>query len=200
VTTLLLIRHALCDPVGRSIAGRAPGIHLNDVGRAQAERLAVRLTGVALDAVYSSPRERAVETAAVITRDRGCHPVVVDALDDLDFGRWTGRTLRELDGDDEWRRFNSMRSIARIPGGERMLDVQSRALGALEIIRRAHPDGRCAVVSHADVIRGTLAHFAGIHLDLMYRLEIAPASISVVHITESEVAIHGVNFSDEPGW
>jgi broad specificity phosphatase PhoE len=200
MTTFLLIRHAMCDPVGRSIAGRTHGIHLNDAGRAQAERLAARLAGVALDAVYSSPRERAIETAEPITRSRACRAVVVDALDEIDFGRWTGNTLRELDDDDEWARFNSLRSVARIPGGEQMLDVQARSLSALEVMRRAHPDGRCAVVSHGDVIRGTVAHFAGIPVDLMMRLEIAPASVSVLRITEREVGIHGVNLSDEPGW
>jgi probable phosphomutase (TIGR03848 family) len=200
MTTFLLIRHAMCDPVGKSLAGRTSGIHLNDVGRAQAERLAARLSGVALDAVYSSPRERALETAEPIARAHGLPPCVVDALDDIDFGRWTGRTLRDLDGDAEWIRFNTFRSVVRAPGGEQMLEVQARSLAALEAMRRAHPDGRCAVVSHADVIRGTLAHFMGIHLDLMYRLEIAPASISVLHITEGAVSIDGVNLSDEPGW
>jgi probable phosphomutase (TIGR03848 family) len=201
MTTFLLIRHAMCDPVGKSLAGRTPGIHLNDVGRGQAERLATRLAGTRLDAVFTSPRERAVETAEPLARTHGLRPCVVDALDDIDFGRWTGRTLRDLDGDAEWIQFNTLRSVVRAPGGEQMLEVQARSLAALETMRRAHPDGRCAVVSHADVIRGTLAHFVGIHLDLMYRLEIAPASISVVRITESAVAIHGVNIlSDEPGW
>jgi probable phosphoglycerate mutase len=155
---------------------------------------------VTLDAVYSSPRERAVETAEPLAQYHGLRPCVVDALDDVDFGRWTGRTLHELDGEAQWARFNSLRSVARIPGGEQMLDVQARAISALETMRRAHPGGRCAVVSHADVIRGTVAHVAGIPLDLMWRLEIAPASLSVLRITEGDVGIHGVNLSDEPGW
>jgi broad specificity phosphatase PhoE len=200
VTTFLLIRHAMCDPVGRSIAGRTRGIHLNDAGRAQAARLVERLAGVALDAVYSSPRERALETAEPLARDRRLRPCVADAFDEIDFGAWTGNTLADLEGAEEWVRFNRLRSIARIPGGEQMLEVQSRAVGALEAMRRAHPRGRCAVVSHGDVIRGTVGHFMGIPLDLMQRLDIAPASLSVLHITDGEVGIHGVNITDEPTW
>jgi probable phosphoglycerate mutase len=200
VTTFLLVRHAMCDPVGRSLAGRAEGVHLNEVGRAQADRLATRLAGVALDAVYSSPRERALETAEPLARSLGLRPCAVEALDELDFGRWTSRTFRELDGDADWERFNHLRSVARIPGGEQMLEVQARVVAVMETMRRAHPEGRCAIVSHGDVIRGTVAHFAGIPLDLMKRLEIAPASVSVLRVTDVEVEIHGVNFSDERSW
>jgi probable phosphoglycerate mutase len=197
MTIYLLVRHGMCDPLGTSIAGRAAGVHLNALGRSQAQRLVQRLTAVPLDAVYSSPLERAVETAEPIAQRRGLELRLLDALGEIDFGTWTGSTLAHLAGDADWHRFNTLRSITRIPNGELMLEVQARALGALEAIRREHPEGRCAVVSHGDVIRGTIAHFAGIPLDLMQRLEIAPASVSVLRVTEKEVAIHGINLSDE---
>ena len=200
MTTFLLIRHAMCDPVGRSIAGRAPGVHLNELGRAQAERLAQRLAGVPLDAVYTSPLERARETAEPLARRLGLAVRVVEALGELDFGDWTGRALAELDALGDWRRFNALRSITGAPGGELMLEVQARVVRALEAMRREHPDGRCAVVSHGDVVRGAIAHYAGVPLDFLQRLEVGPASVSVLRVTETEVAVRAINLADEPVW
>jgi probable phosphoglycerate mutase len=191
--TLLLIRHAMCDPVGRLIAGRARGVHLNEEGRAQAARLAERLRGVTLDGVVSSPLERAVETAEPIARQAGLAVEAIEQLNEIDFGAWTGCTLTALDQLDDWRRFNVLRSVSRPLGGESMLDVQARAVRAVETLRKQHPDGICAVVSHGDVIRSLVAHFAGIPLDLFQRLEISPASVSTVALGKQEIAIRVVN-------
>nr|MDQ2899794.1 histidine phosphatase family protein [Acidobacteriota bacterium] len=82
------------------------------------------------------------------------------------------------------RRFNTQRSMTRISGGELMLEVQSRVLTEIETLRARHPDGCVAIVSHMDVIKAAIAHFAGIHLDLLFRFEIAPASVSIVEVSE----------------
>ena len=197
MTTFLLVRHALCDPVGQSIAGRSPGVHLNDAGRVQAARLSDRLSAFPIQAVFSAPLERARETAAPLA-DRLRLPVrTIEALGEIDFGEWTGRSLGELAGQPTWTRFNTLRSLTRVPGGEAMLEVQARAVSAVEEIRRTIPEGQCAVVSHGDVIRGLLAHCAGIPLDLMLRLEISPASVSVLRITEHEISVRAVNVTEQ---
>jgi broad specificity phosphatase PhoE len=97
VTTFLLIRHALCDPIGRSIAGRRPGVHLNDTGVQQAQSLAERLSGLAVGGLYSSPLERALETARPIGARHGLQVETAAGLNEIDFGDWTGRNLNELD-------------------------------------------------------------------------------------------------------
>ena len=182
MTTFLLIRHALCDPVGKSIAGRTPGIHLNDAGRGQAMALARRLSTLPMAAVWSSPLERAVETAQPFAGIRGL-PVVQDQrLTEVDFGEWTGRRLTELDGLPRWHEFNERRSSTRIPGGEIMDEVVRRSLGMLEEIHHT-PDltGRLvAVVSHGDVLRSLVAHCIGMDPDAIHRIEIAPASVSIL--------------------
>jgi probable phosphomutase (TIGR03848 family) len=193
MVTLLLIRHATCDPVGRLLAGRAPGVRLNEEGRAQAARLAERLHGVELDAIYSSPMERALETAAPFARQAGRDAETVNELNEIEFGEWTGCTFEELAPRDDWRRFNECRSMARPPGGESMLEVQERALRAVEAIRVRHPTGTCAVVSHGDVLRSLIAYLAGIPLDLFQRLEISPASVSIVRVGERDHTILRVN-------
>jgi broad specificity phosphatase PhoE len=182
VTTFLLIRHALCDPVGKSIAGRTPGVHLNDAGRGQAAALASRLSTLPVAEVWSSPLERAVETAQPFASIRGL-PVVQDQrLTEVDFGEWTGRTLTELEGLAQWRDFNERRSSTRIPGGEIMDEVVRRSLAMLEEVHR-HPDltGRLvAVVSHGDVLRSLVAHCIGMDPNAIHRIEIAPASVSIL--------------------
>jgi probable phosphoglycerate mutase len=198
MTTFLLIRHALCDPVGRSIAGRLPGIHLNETGRRQAQRLAEWLRPVALDGIYSSPLERAVETASPIAHAHGKPVQTSEGWNEVDFGEWTGQQLAELDILPAWRKFNAFRSSSTIPGGENMARVLDRVLRELDRLRDLHPApaARVAVVSHGDVLRSLIAHALGAPLDLFQRLEISPASISALEITEQGPRILWLNSTD----
>ena len=200
VTTFLLIRHALCEPVGKSIAGRTPGVHLNEAGRAQARALGVRLSGMPVVAVRSSPLERAVETAAPLASALGLAVVADDGLNEVDFGHWTGRTLAELDRLPGWRDFNERRSSTRIPGGESMAEVVSRSLATLEQMRRT-PEltGRMvAVVSHGDVLRSLVAHCIGMDPNAIHRIEIAPASVSILSSEDENWRLLLLNSTD--GW
>jgi probable phosphomutase (TIGR03848 family) len=199
VTTLLLIRHALCDPVGRVIAGRSPGVHLNAEGRHQAAALAEALAALPVLAVYSSPLERAVETAEPLARRLGREVETLEELNELDFGEWTGRTLQELEPLPLWRAWNDSRSSAGIPGGERMADVVHRALEGVRRIRRAHESGVIAAVSHGDVIRGLLAHLLGMPVDFLHRLEVSPASVSVVGLDGDTPRLAALNWRPRDG-
>jgi probable phosphoglycerate mutase len=179
--------------VGRSLAGRTPGVCLNAEGIAQAAALADRLRAVPLDAIVSSPLERARQTAAALATGRALAVAYDDALMEIDFGAWTGQSFDALAPRDDWRRFNAQRSVAGAPGGETMLQVQARVVAAIDALRGAYPEGRVALVSHGDAIRGAVAHFAGIPLDLMQRLEIAPASVTVLHLTETWIGFGAIN-------
>ena len=180
--TLALIRHAAHALVGHTIVGRSPGVHLNPEGVQQAQALARRLAGGALAALYTSPLERATQTAAAIGARLGLDARVAEELNEIDFGAWTGRTIAELDQIDAWRQFNIFRSSARIPDGETMVEVQARFLRLVERLTAAHQGQTVALVSHGDVIKAALAHYLGVHLDLFQRIEIAPASVSLVQL------------------
>ena len=198
MTTFLLVRHALCDPVGRSIAGRQPGIHLNDAGRRQAERLAAWLEPIALDGIYSSPLERALETARPIGVARGLKVEATEAWNEINFGDWTGQALADLDPIPEWQRFNTLRSSSAIPGGENMAEVLGRVLRELDRLKALHPAPTAcvAVVSHGDVLRTLVAYALGVPLDLLQRLEISPASVSVLQVSDQEprlLLLNGTN-------
>jgi probable phosphoglycerate mutase len=182
--TLYLVRHAAHALVGRVLAGRMAGVGLGEEGRRQSGRLAERLAGTPLDAIHASPRERAQETAAPLAARHGLAVETASALDEIDFGAWTGRPFAELGEDPVWENFNRFRSGTRPPGGETMLEAQARILGFCEEIRRRRPDGHVALVSHADVLRGAILHWLGAPLDLFLRIEVEPASLTIVELAE----------------
>jgi probable phosphoglycerate mutase len=193
MTTFLLIRHADNDWAGRRLASWLPGVHLNQKGKEEVVRLTARLKNVRIDAIYSSPLERALETAEPVAAQAGVPVRISEAIGEVRFGDWTGRTLLDLAADPLWQRFTSHRSTVRIPGGELMLDLQIRMLQALEEMSRHHPGSTVAVFSHGDPIRVILMHFLGMPLDLIDRLEIATASISVVTLDDGSPRVVSIN-------
>jgi len=197
MTTFLLIRHGETDAVGRTMAGRMPGWHLNPQGREQVQKLADKLSTLPLKAVYTSPLERAVETAVPIARRHGLEPQSVTELNEMHVGEWEGLSFEELETREEWKRFNTYRSATRCPGGEMMLDVQTRMMAALKRLRRIHMDEAVAVVSHGDPLRSAVAYYLGIPLDFMLRFEISPASLSVVEASDWGVRVLCLNATVE---
>jgi probable phosphoglycerate mutase len=182
LTLLLhLVRHAHYPLAGRALGGRS-GHSLSLQGRAQAEALAERLAAPPLAAVYTSPNARARETAAPLAARHGLEPRPAPALDELDYGAWTGRPFAELAGDPVWRRYNAARSLTRIPGGETMAEAQARLVGFVEWAREAYPDAAVAAVGHADPLRALLCFLLGLPLDLFGRIELEPAGVAVVAI------------------
>jgi probable phosphomutase (TIGR03848 family) len=192
-TTFLLIRHGDNDYVGRAFAGRLPGVHLNETGRAQAVALAARLERAGISAIYSSPLERATETIAPLAERLGLRVTSRERLIEIATGDWTGAVFAELDPDRLWRRFTAFRSSTQVPAGELMTEVQTRMTLEMEELRVRHPAETVALVSHADVIRFTVAHYAGIPIDLAHRLDIRPVSVSIVALDEHGATIVRLN-------
>jgi probable phosphoglycerate mutase len=182
-TSLLLVRHALNDWVGDRLAGWTPEVHLNDKGRAQAEALAERLAKESIAAVYSSPLERAVETAEIVAAPHRLEVHIREGLGEVRYGEWTGQSLKDLAKEEAWRVVQFYPSGARFPGGEAIREMQARAVAELDAIVAAHPGQTVLAVSHADVLKAVLAHYTGMHLDLFQRLVVSPASLSVVAFT-----------------
>lgn len=149
---------------------------MTDAGSAQARRLAEQLCTESIAAIYSSPRLRTRQTAGAIAALRGVAVQVVDALDEIDFGEWTGCRFEELDGRPEWDLWNSARSRTGCPGGENMVDAQRRALDFLRTAARQHEGQLVAVVTHCDIIRALLCWRDGRSLDAILDYEAGPAS------------------------
>jgi probable phosphomutase (TIGR03848 family) len=179
---LFLVRHALTPQTGDRLSGWTPGISLSDEGRAQVSALVERLKPVSLDAVYSSPIDRCVETARPIASSKGLRIRVRDTLGEVHYGDWEGKRLRTLAKTKLWRQVMARPSEVRFPNGETIRETQFRTVSALEALRGDHSKDAVCVVTHADVIRVVLAHYAGVHLDLYQRLVVAPASVTVLWI------------------
>jgi broad specificity phosphatase PhoE len=193
VTTFFLVRHGQTDAVGSYLAGTAAGTPPNRDGEAQVQRLAEQFRDVALAAIVSSPLERARQTAEPIARTRGFAIEVSAAFVEFEIGAWTGRTFADIDADPEWRRFNAARSLVRAPGGELMLDVQQRAVAALIDLAARYPNDSVLVVSHGDVIRAALMYFLGMPIDMLHRIDVAPASVSIVTLDGWTPIVRQVN-------
>lgn len=199
MTQLLLIRHATNDWVGKRLAGWTPGVHLNAHGRAEAATLTARLRDHPIDAIHASPLERTLETAAFLALPRGLTVLPLPDVGEVRFGAWTGQAIEDLRKDPLWAGVQHYPSVTRFPDGETLGEVQARAVAALGAVVDAageavgDREAVVAVVSHADVIKVVLAHYAGVHLDLFQRLDVAPASVSVVHLTVDGPRIAGIN-------
>ncbi len=181
ITTVLLVRHGQTPTTGTSLPGRAPGLHLADTGREQARRAAERIAEIErIDAIYTSPLERARETAAPIAAATGVRAKVDRGLLECDFGAWTGAQLKALMKLPEWSTVQRAPSTFRFPEGESFSEMQHRIVGTLDRLRTAHPGGTIVCVSHADPIKAALAHALGTHLDLFQRIVVSTCSISVV--------------------
>jgi probable phosphoglycerate mutase len=150
-----------------------------------------------MHAIYTSPLERAVETANLIGEPHRLSPVIRADLGELRFGEWEGRTFEELSHDSRWVRFNTARSIVCPPGGELMIEAQARMVREIESLVEPHQNETVGVVTHLDPLRGLIAHCLGIPLDLMLRFQIDPASVSVVRFFESAPQILCVNCTSE---
>ena len=180
MTTLLLVRHARHDRVGGVLCGRMEGVHLSPTGHAEAARLAHRLARHAPAAIFTSPQPRARETAEAIAQACGAQPQVAEALDEIDFGEWTGRAFADLDPDPHWQAWNAHRAVMRAPGGEAMHEAQARLMRWIAGLPAAHPHATVVAVSHADVIKAAVLAVLDLTLDAHHRIEVAPASVSTL--------------------
>ncbi len=192
-TLLLLIRHAFTDAAGKRLSGWQRGVHLNDEGKRQAERLAERLEPVALGAICSSTLERCLQTAAPLAKAKGLRVERLPALRDVDYGSWTGRSMRQVVGTKLWREIMRDPSGVAFPRGETLQEVQDRVVREIRDIAARYSGAAVAIVTHADPIRLTLAHYGGIHIDLYHRLVVHPASVSAVLVGAGMPRILKVN-------
>ncbi len=180
MTRLLLVRHASHAVVHGVLVGRDPGVHLSAAGRAEAVALARRVARERPVVLYTSPQPRCRETAGALGDACRLVPEVCDALDEIDFGEWRGRSFAELGADPRWAAWNASRGTARPPGGEAMHEAQSRALRWTGTLPALHGEATVIAVSHADVIKAVIAAHLGLGLDAHHRFEIAPASLSAL--------------------
>ena len=195
MTLIYLIRHGTNDWVGKRLPGWTPGLHLNEAGQAQAERLAELLSEVPIHAIYASPLERTMETAAPLAAARHLTIHRRPDLRDVYPGLWQGQLLSSLRKRKQWPLIAEAPSLASFPEGESFAQAQLRVVGALERIRAENNRAQAsvAVFSHADIILLAIAHYIGLPLDLYRRLTVEPASISLLHVQDRSARLLRLN-------
>lgn len=199
MTRLVLIRHAPTRETGVRLTGRGPGVSLGADGLDTARRLGERLAPVPLRAVYSSPLERTMETAAAVAAPHRLEPVPHEGLLEIDYGDWTGRTLRSLSRLKAWATVVHTPSRMRFPNGETMLEAATRVVTACEDIAARHREKTVALVTHADVIKLVTSHILGQPLDLYQRIAVAPASATVIDLpTDGPPRLVAQNTNGDP--
>lgn len=199
MTTLLLVRHATTAATGSRLGGWTPGVHLDDGGVEQAQRLSALLADVPLAAIYSSPLERTRDTARIVAAPHDLRVRTRKSLGEVDYGEWTDQPLATLRRRKLWSTIQFTPSRVTFPDGESMRGMQARIVGALEELAAQHGEDAIAVVSHADVIKAALAWFLGMPLDTFQRIFVMPASVSVVTLRpDTPPVVLTVNHSAGP--
>ena len=201
MATVILVRHGRTTANATGVlAGRLPGVRLDETGAAQADVTGVRLAPVKLAAAVTSPLERCRQTTRAILARQGTpvRPVSERHLTECDYGQWQGRALKDLAREKLWKTVQAQPSAATFPGGESMRAMQDRAVEAVRrhdrlVEEQQGPHAVWLAVSHGDVIKAILADALGTHLDLFQRIQVDPASVSIVRYTESRPYVLGTN-------
>ncbi|RZS43611.1 putative phosphomutase (TIGR03848 family) [Herbihabitans rhizosphaerae] len=199
MATVILLRHARSTANGSGVlAGRTPGVALDDRGKAQAAGLVERLASVPLAAVVTSPLLRCRQTVAALVADRGLRAGTDGRLSEVDYGDWTGQALSKLGKEPLWRVVQQHPSAAVFPGGEGLATVQSRAVAAVRehdarVTAEHGVEAVWLLCSHGDVLKAILADALGQHLDAFQRIVVDPGSVSVVRYTDTRPFVLRVN-------
>jgi len=193
MTVFHLLRHGEHGLLGRVLAGRMPGVGMTERGRAEIAAAAERFAREKIAAIYASPLQRTRESAEIVAERLGLLIAFRDDLLELDFGEWTGATFDSIRGHPGWHAWNTQRSLARIPGGESMREVQHRAVEALVQLTERHPGESVVVVCHGDVIRAMLLFALGMPLDFYNRIEVVQGSISSIQIEPDRIRVLRIN-------
>ncbi|MBH5386230.1 histidine phosphatase family protein [Bradyrhizobium diversitatis] len=187
-----LVRHGHHALLGRTLCGRMCGVTLDDIGCEEIARCAANLAPRP-SLIQSSPQRRCMQSASILAARFGLPVEIVPALDELDYGEWTGRSFMQLSEDPQWSRWNSRRGSTRPPGGESMRSLQTRIVRHLEQLRSDSLVDSVIAISHAEPIRAALLHYARMRLDDFLSITVDPASVSTLTADRRGFRITGIN-------
>ena len=192
---MVLVRHGQTPTTGTVLPGRAPGLHLADKGREQAEAVGRSPRGAAEGrrrlrlAARAHPGDRSADREA----SGACGCASRRASLEADFGEWTGQELKELFKLPEWQTVQRYPSGFRFPSGESFAEMQTRITGTIDKLVARHRGGVVVAVSHADPIKAAVAQALGTHLDLFQRIVISPCSVTAIAYGPGGPAVLTVN-------
>ncbi|HKG99617.1 MAG TPA: histidine phosphatase family protein [Bradyrhizobium sp.] len=185
------MRHGHHSLLGRVLCGRMPDVALDELGCQQMEAVAEILGSMFPSALQSSPQRRALQSAGILAARCGLPVEIVPAFDEIDMGEWTGAEFSHLASDKRWQRWNEKRGSAKPPGGESMLELQTRVVGHVEQLRAI--GGSIVIVTHAEPIRAALMDYLALPLDEFHSVAIDPGSVSTILLEGSRGLVSRLN-------
>ena len=199
MAVFLLIRHGENDSITRDrLAGRMPEVHLNDEGTHQAIRIAEILSNIPIKAIFSSPLERAIETARPIAELKGLPVLIAPGLIEADYGSWQGQSFKALRRLKLWKLVHSTPTKVRFPGGESILEIHERVVKEIDGLAGNYGEKDVVVgFSHADILRIAISHYLNMPLDDFHRLQIDTASITVLTFSNAKPRLNHINISSK---
>jgi probable phosphoglycerate mutase len=192
VKAVHLVRHGHHALLGRALGGRMQGVELDDLGCRQMAHCAQAISPPPT-VLQSSPGRRARQSATILSSHFGLPVEIVTAMDEIDYGDWTGRSFSALEHDPDWTQWNAQRGTHRPPNGESMRALQLRVVQHLEQLRDDRTDDSIAIVSHAEPIRAVFLYYSRTRLDDFLTIEVDPASVSTLLFDAGEVRIATIN-------
>lgn len=192
-TRLFFVRHGVTEQTGKVLYGRTKGLDLSDEGREQAELLARHLSNIDIHEVFSSPLERAFQTAEAIAQPRGLDVTVRDELVDTHVGAWTNMTLADCSNSKDWKIVQEHPAQFTFPGGESFIGVLERMESVVRVIVEYNSGKNVVIVCHRDPIILLLASYLGVHMDLFQRIPCTPASVSEVRFINGVAHVESIN-------
>jgi broad specificity phosphatase PhoE len=193
---LILVRHGETERNSEErLQGGKSDLPLNEKGRAQAHCLGLALKGEKLKAIYSSPLKRAFDTAQAVALHHRMKIQTDHALAEIDMGSIDGLDLAEVKESqaDFWQRWRQGDYSVALPGGESPLQVQQRALGAVQGIIGRHREGSVVVVSHAISLQTIITALLGAPLSSFVRFHLGVTGITIFQIDDNRTSLVMLN-------
>lgn len=197
MTHILLTRHGHVDGISPPRFRGRHDLPLTQTGRDQARQLGAFLaaSGQKIDAIYTSPLGRCVETGNAITAATNLKATVMHNLLDIDYGDWTGKTLEEVERTDPeryalwWR----LPQLVRPPKGDSLQDLVARTAEAVREIIASHPDGRVVVVGHDSTNRAMLLTLLDLQPSAFWQFQQSPCNITEIEVSSHSVIVKCIN-------
>ncbi|AWC25226.1 Phosphoserine phosphatase 1 [Aminobacter sp. MSH1] len=196
MTHILLTRHGHVEGITPPRFRGRHDLPLTAAGREQARRLGAFLASrPKLDAIYTSPLSRAVDTGVAVAVATNVKATALTELADIDYGDWTGKMHEEVERSDPQRyaRWWIQPHLVRPPNGDSLQDLVARTAEAVREIITRHPDGRVVLVGHDSTNRALLLTLLDLPLSAFWRFEQSPCNLTDIEVTSRGIRVHSIN-------
>ena len=196
VNMIIFLRHGQAENNTKKIlSGRTPGINLTETGREQAEQAGAMLKSLNVSAIYSSPIDRAMQTASIVGKHCDVEPISDDRLIELDMGKFTMIPYNEIfekHGNVFLKFYEGSLEISH-NGVESFAEVQKRVFDIVDFVKNKHKDENVVLVTHMDPIKAIIGKVLSLQPEVLFQLIIANASLNIIKYDDQNYYLSSIN-------